>query len=242
MTLPVKSVEVGGKYNTNSSGMLEVLNIINSKEVEVKFLDTGNIRVAQAGSIKKGEVKDLIYGVGYCNRSRGTRNPDGSIKKSYDAWRRLLYRCTPAWWGLHPTYKGVSVCDEWACYEVFAEWFESRNTSDDLEVEKDLLILGNKQYSPTTCCLLPNYINKAIVIQREHQGYCERNGKFEVNFMGGYRGTYEDTKAAQEAYIKLKVDHVRSLSNTNFIEDRAKEALLSFNLSVNASGFIERAS
>lgn len=243
MSKTLKSVVVGSLYETNSSGMIEVVSIFNYKKVKIKFLETGNIRIATAGSIRKGEVKDLIYGIGYCDRKVSTKNADGTIKKSYDAWRRLLYRCTEPWWLLHPTYRGTSVCKAWHCYTPFAKWFEDNTYGDGLEVEKDLLVLGNKEYSPDTCCLVTNSINKAIIIRKEHLGVNKKGNVFEVYFRSKYIGSSKNIVDAQKTYMGVKVEYVKSLAlSCKSLDPRVKEALLNFNLSINSKGFIERVS
>ena len=62
-----------------------------------------------------------------------------------------------------PSYIGCKVCEEWLNFQNFARWiYDNKYECDDLELDKDLLIKGNKIYSPNTCCLLPHEINYAI--------------------------------------------------------------------------------
>ena len=61
-----------------------------------------------------------------------------------------------------PTYKGCEVCDEWLNFQNFAEWFDNNYYTIDNEavcLDKDILIKGNKTYSPEACVFVPITIN-----------------------------------------------------------------------------------
>lgn len=53
-----KSVKVGGIYETNNFGKLEVMSIDGPKSALVKFLTSGYTTKAELGSIRSGQVKD----------------------------------------------------------------------------------------------------------------------------------------------------------------------------------------
>lgn len=59
-------------------------------------------------------------------------------------------------------YIGCSVCDEWHTYSVFKAWYISHPHWDTWELDKDLLLPGNKVYGPDYCCLIPRQINAFI--------------------------------------------------------------------------------
>ena len=62
----------------------------------------------------------------------------------------------------HPTYKGCIVAEEWHDFQNFAEWFEN-NYKEGFALDKDILIKGNKIYSPNTCCFVAREINNSFV-------------------------------------------------------------------------------
>lgn len=87
-----------------------------------------------------------VYGVGFNSATR-TGIPvkkDGKISRCYDAWRRMLQRCYDLKYKEdHPTYIGVTCCDEWKDYQNFAKWFyEQPNHDRGYELDKDLLVEG----------------------------------------------------------------------------------------------------
>ena len=53
----------------------------------------------------------------------------------------------------NPTYVGCTVCREWHNFQNFAKWYDDNYPSDGHEyhLDKDILIDGNKEYSPVAC-------------------------------------------------------------------------------------------
>lgn len=77
----------------------------------------------------------------------------------YSRWNHMLMRCyNSGYQARFPTYVGCTVCSEWLHLSKFKEWFDA-NYKDGLELDKDILVKGNKVYSPDTCCFVPKYIN-----------------------------------------------------------------------------------
>ncbi|UJD04836.1 hypothetical protein PWKp5_00093 [Klebsiella phage PWKp5] len=80
-------------------------------------------------------------------------------RKSYDSWANMLYRCyDPKFHLKYPTYSDCSVCREWWSFNNFHRWF-IENYVDGYQLDKDLLLPGNKVYSPTTCVYIPHWLN-----------------------------------------------------------------------------------
>lgn len=78
----------------------------------------------------------------------------------------MLQRCYDIkYQNRYPTYQDVTCCNEWLLFENFYEWLHSQENFDKWyngkrwEVDKDILIKGNKLYSPNTCCLVSPKIN-----------------------------------------------------------------------------------
>jgi hypothetical protein len=66
----------------------------------------------------------------------------------------------------NPTYNDVTVCDEWLCFQVFAKWYDDNYyliDNERMEIDKDILIKGNRVYSPKTCCIVPHNINLLFI-------------------------------------------------------------------------------
>ena len=70
-----------------------------------------------------------------------------------------------------PTYKDVTVCEEWHCFQNFAEWYDE-NYVEGWCLDKDILIKENKTYSSKTCCFVPNEINVLFTKSSSSRGDC----------------------------------------------------------------------
>ncbi|MDH6161121.1 hypothetical protein M2354_000776 [Leclercia adecarboxylata] len=103
--------------------------------------------------------KKKIYGIGYndiddvCNL----------YYLEYTIWKNLLKRAySQKYHKLHPTYIGVTVEKEWLVLSSFITWLRS-NYIHGYSLDKDLLIQGNKHYSPDTCRYIPQYVNTVLI-------------------------------------------------------------------------------
>lgn len=84
---------------------------------------------------------------------------DTENAKDYQTWHSMLRRCySPVFKKDRPTYEGCEVCDEWLRLSTFKKWYAENNVND-WELDKDLLIPGNKTYSPETCIFVPRWLN-----------------------------------------------------------------------------------
>lgn len=115
-------------------------------------------------------INDLPYVVKLINRET---KPWVEVYycKFYATWERMLRRAYQRDWSTrHPSYTGVSVCAEWLHSSIFAGWMSgqiAKEGSEVLHLDKDILLPGNKEYSPTTCAFVPQFLNMSLNI-------CER--------------------------------------------------------------------
>ena len=78
----------------------------------------------------------------------------------------MIQRCYKEYNTTKKTYKDVFVCNEWLCYENFEKWFEDNYyvvNNEIMNLDKDILIKGNRIYSPETCCFVPRRLNILFV-------------------------------------------------------------------------------
>jgi len=104
----------------------------------------------------------LVYGIGL-NDYDGRVSIDGKMIKSYNTWCKMLLRCYDSkYQQRNPTYSGCSVCQDWLSFTKFKMWYDS-NYREGMALDKDLLIHGNKQYSPEACRFVPHNINTVLL-------------------------------------------------------------------------------
>ena len=150
-----------------------------------------------------------LFGVGVNDSTIRVRN--GKILlPAYSLWYSMISRCySPKMHKHSSTYIGCSVCEEWHLYSNFEKWY-NENYIEGCHLDKDILVKGNKCYSPETCSFVPREINNLIENVRNKRGNTpmgvfERCGKFlsyvRVNNKRIYLGTY-DTK--EQAFLRME--------------------------------------
>ena len=103
-----------------------------------------------------------LFGVGVNDASYVTKPMvDGARlwDPAYRAWSCMLNRAyDQKYHARYPTYVGVTVCEEWHSFSAFRAWWIA-NYRDDGHLDKDLLVVGNREYSPWSCLYVPQWLN-----------------------------------------------------------------------------------
>ena len=252
---------VGKVCKSLNSGDFKILKYNGTHNVEIRFLKTGFEMVARLGNIKIGKVKDpyspSVYGIGIL----GTKYPSaivGRNTKEYELWVRMLERCysdtnvCDTSKKRNPTYIGCEVSDNFKSYEYFYEWCHSQigfgveGNGNPFQLDKDLLIKGNKVYSESTCVFLPSEINSLLVKRENMRGKYligvswsktnkafmaqvrKNKGKSEhLGFFNAELEAFNVYKKAKEAFIKEQANKWKSQ-----IDERAYEALMSYTVEI----------
>lgn len=164
-----------GQENYNNQGdLMRVIDYKKSTYIMIEFQDKYKAQIKTIwDSFKSGEIRNP-YHPSVCNIGIvGNKYPirlNNRNTKEYIAWKTMIGRCyNEKYKEKYPTYKDVTVCKEWFLFENFYEWLHSQENFDKWfngnywAVDKDILVKGNKIYSPDTCCLVPGYINTLFV-------------------------------------------------------------------------------
>ena len=237
----------GKVFPTNNFGDIEILEYISSKKVLVKFVRTGNTKHAATGNIKKGNVCDRdapnLYGVGF------TDIPSRVDHRLYGIWNGMLSRCYyDKYHEKYASYKGCEVIGEFKYLSKFIEWCSLQKGFDQegFQLDKDILIKGNKFYSSETCCFVPKDLNTLLTHRRKDKGlypvgvsykprinkYIAQISKFkEVIHLGSFdtpEGAFQAYKQAKEAYIKEVAELYKDQ-----IDIRVYEALMKYEVDIN---------
>ena len=99
-----------------------------------------------------------VYGVGVNDMVGMSNTPE------YIRWSSMLKRCYDTKWiqQYRPTYINASVCNQWLTFSNYYYYYKA-NFFDGAVLDKDILVPGNKLYSPTTCVFVPEDINLIVV-------------------------------------------------------------------------------
>lgn len=187
----------------------------------------------------------LVKGVGYNSGGKHLARKDGSYTRLYHLWRTMLARCyCDKMQARQPTYIGCTVDERWHDFQNYAEWYTSNEFFDSgYQLDKDVLIKGNKIYSPDTCCLIPQELNKLLLDRKASRGKYPRGVIYErpmrkylarvsVNGRDKHVGYFKCPNEAHAAYVVAKEAHVKekALEWRGRIDERVFEALMSWTL------------
>lgn len=193
------------------------------------------------------DKKKLVYGVGINDADSGVcryETVDGKRKQVwichfYDVWKGMLKRCySEKEQSRYPTYKGCYVCDEWLTFSNFKSWMEQQDW-EGKHLDKDLLVKGNKIYSPETCIFVTALVNTFTTDSNAKRGdfmigvnFHKRDEIFEANCNNPftnkkqYLGRFKTELEAHLAWRAKKHEHACQLAESELVSDpRLTEAL-----------------
>ena len=114
-------------------------------------------------------MKKLVQGVGINDINEDVK-VDGKHLPFYRTWVAMLNRCySTKCKARQPTYLGCSVCDEWKYLSNFKTWFDE-NYVEGFQLDKDILVEGNKVYCPENCRFVPQYLNLLLNTRNNDRG------------------------------------------------------------------------
>ena len=239
-------------YQSKNSGCFTITSYLDSYNIGVKFVNTSYEMVTHLGSIKSGKVKDphspSVYGVGVV----GTKYPtmiNGRNTKEYGLWQNMLTRCyNDTYKKKQPTYEGCKVSDKFKSYEYFYEWCHEQIGFgyEGWQLDKDLLVKGNKVYSEYSCVFLPNEINLLLVKCTASRGEY-LIGVYWSKTVNAFKATVRKNKGGQKhlgyfkteleafnAYKTTKEAFIKELANKwkSQIDPKAYEALMNYEVNI----------
>lgn len=172
-------------------------------------------------------------------------NKDEITAKAYKIWGAMFRRCNSPIGSKHnPAYHDCFVCDGWHYFSNFLSWFKD-NYIKGYALDKDILVKGNKMYSPETCCFVPIEINSLLTNRRNHRGnalgtFKTKNGTFQAHCsMRGkmvHLGTFKTEKEAFATYKQSKESYIKEVAQDYFerglITQKVYNALLNYKVEI----------
>ncbi len=221
-------IKVGDQFTNRIGHIATVTDYVNSKDIGITFNNTLYKKRVDSSALRKGGFKDklapVVYGVGYIGD--GAYN-QADNKTAYQTWRDMLGRCyCPKYQSQYPTYKGCAVTKNWLNYQNFVAWFDE-NYRAGYHLDKDLLVLNNKIYSPTTCRFVPPAINSLLLDSAAIRGESPQ-GVYKTEGSGRYcshlkmygklvnLGTFSSVEEAFAVYKYHKENYVKEVAEKHF--------------------------
>ena len=236
-----KSYLVSGGYS------ITVIKYRQYNDVDIQFED-GYIKTVSMKEVLSGQIKNPNY-PSVCNKGFigfGDFYPtkDGITTKCYSTWSRMFTRCYNEKYHIkRPTYRDVTVCEEWYNFQNFAKWFET-NYIEGFPLDKDILVKGNKIYSPETCCFVPSEINSLVIKSNSKRGECpigvnKKGNKFQARVKIGKResldlGLFNTKEEAFQVYKKAKEDYIKKVAKKwkHLITPQTYQALINYEVEI----------
>lgn len=171
----------------------------------------------------------LVYGVGLndadyhvhgeSHLSEFVTNKKNAVCPFYNKWASMLERCySDKYHETKPSYKGCTVCDEWLTFSNFKAWMEKQDWEGKY-LDKDLLFVGNKQYSPDTCVFISKKLNSFMTERSALRGewpigvsFRTKKNVFDAKINNPFTGKREflgyycDPLLAHEAWLSRKLE------------------------------------
>ena len=247
-----------GEMKINHQGcLMKIVQYNRVDDILVEFQDEHKgIVHTQYQSFIKGNVKNpyypMVLGVGMIG-SKYPAKINNVETKEYQAWGNIIDRCfNKKIKEKYLAYQNVTCCNEWLLYENFYEWLHSQENFNKWgdkrwEIDKDILVKGNKIYSPETCCLVPQNINSLFINKSNHRGDLpigvKRSGKSfiarcsnPITSKREYLGSYSTPYYAFLAYKKYKEDLIKQIAqieyNNKNISSRCYKAMLNYKVEI----------
>lgn len=216
---------VGESNYTKHNEYIEIIEYNGYSDIVVKFDDGLEIRSTYQ-HFKDGAIKNpyrkILYNIGYIGEGKYNR-------RSCQCWKNMFKRCyDDEYKKLKPTYETCTVCEEWHNYSNFSKWYEENYYKIDNEtmcLDKDILVKGNKMYSPETCIFVPIKINCLFTKSNNSRGkypigvnYNSEIRKYQSRCGNGLGksislGYYETPQEAFEAYKINKERYIKQVAD-----------------------------
>lgn len=159
-----------------------------------------NRSLAQRKSVCTVGINNVNYVTGRC--------------KFYSIWAAMIKRC----YNSDGSMTGYSVvCNEWLKFSNFKSWMKEQ-TWENNYLDKDILVYGNKLYSPITCVFVSNKINTFIRKPKKNkydmpEGVqylpCSKTFRsYTVVNNANTKRCYNSVFKASEAHIRMKLNDI----------------------------------
>lgn len=189
-----------------------------------------------------------VYRRGYMPVKYNSHYTDGKITKEYNLWSGMMTRCyNPKYHQNKPTYVGVEVCDSWLHMDNFADWCQHQigYKSEGFQLDKDILVKGNKLYCPELCVFVPTEINSQLTKANSrrgdypigvswHKGHEKFMACLRVDKKTKHLGYFTDVTKAFEAYKVAKENYLKVLADKyrDVIDPRCYDALYNYKVEI----------
>ena len=204
-----------GEVKENNKGTkMKIIAQRSNGDIDVEFLDNYHyvFKHAKYQNFKNGSIKNpfdkTVFEKGYLGDGKFSGWVNGEHTEEYEIWKGIIKRCyCEKQRDVFNSYYNISeVCDEWLNFQNFAEWWEENyyNCNNEMMcLDKDILYKKNNLYSPETCIIVPERINKLFIKQQR------KRGKYPI----GVQDCYDKRCDYKYLSVRLSVGEMKYLGN-----------------------------
>lgn len=176
--------------------------------------------------LKSACQKKPVFGIGI-NDADYIVNPVVNGKSSmcpyYNAWSHMMGRSySKKVHSDNPTYVDCTVTPEWHSFMAFRAWMMTQDWKGK-QLDKDILVPGNKVYSPETCIFITRQINTLFNNCGSRRGKYPQGVHFEksrqkfqayIAYFGKrkFLGRFNTASQASTVYLEAKSKHVKNIA------------------------------
>lgn len=255
-----KKDEYLGKENYNNQGyLMKIVSYNKYNDIEIEFAEPYPCRIKSGvGHFLDGGVVNpyapTSYGVGIVGNKYPTYIKETKkCLKEYGIWHSMLRRCfsekcKERW----QCYKDATCDPLWFYYENLYEWIHNQANYNsikelDYNLDKDILFKGNQMYSPNTCVLVPQNVNKLFTKNNTKRGkypigviFEEKKGLYSAYCGDGKRqrhlSYYKTVEQAFNAYKEYKESVIKRIAQEEFdkgtITEQCYQALMNYEVEI----------
>jgi hypothetical protein len=238
-----------GELGKNKKGTpMKIIKYRGSRDVDVMFLDEYNYVKTHVtyDNFKNGSLVNpydrTVYDIGYIGLGNHIIKKGDEKSQAYRVWHEMIARCyAENKKEEYPSYYGIStVCEEWKCYQRFADWYEQEiyECDERLHLDKDILYPGNKVYSPYTCMLVPQRINSIFSNKSNNRklptGVKKLPNGYQAEYSGRKLGVFRTIERAFDAYAAEKENVIKQIANEykDIIPGKVYDALCEYRFDI----------
>lgn len=169
----------------------------------------------------------------------------GKKTREYNLWRNMINRCTNS--EKDVSYNNCKISEDFKQFSNFKSWCQTQIGFDNQKwhLDKDIIVKGNKVYSPETCCFVPREINNLFTLRGKLRGntpigVCKswKSGMYLSRLMKYgkliHLGWFSTPEEAFEVYKETKESYVKEVAEKwkDQIDPRVYQALLAWTVNI----------
>lgn len=209
---------LGEKFKNNKGSEFEIIDYCNDyRKRKIRFLKTGFETVCYTDTIKSGKIRDYlepcVCGIGIMDIKGGTNH------LLHSRWVNMIERCYDENDINYNTYgrKGVYVDEQWHKFSNYIKDIEQKENYDKLikdrfnwNIDKDILVPGNKCYSNETTLIVYRGENTREMLKRlGNPGIKTRKPVLQYSLEGEFINKYESLSEASRI-SGVDISHISS--------------------------------